>query len=89
MRGFFIGKTRKTYDIHFKKKVVDLHLNDGMGYQTITREMNIDKNQVRIWVNYFQTEGMKGSKQLKQFKKQYVNIFFFSTINGSKRSETT
>ncbi|AMQ75696.1 hypothetical protein BAMY6614_20195 [Bacillus amyloliquefaciens UMAF6614] len=32
---------------------------------------------------------MKGSKQLKQFKKQYVNIFIFTTINGSKRSETT
>ncbi|AFJ63603.1 Hypothetical protein ACI5QL_03509 [Bacillus velezensis] len=55
----------------------------------MTREMNIDKNQVRRWVNHFQTEGMKGSKQLKQFKKQYVNIFIFTTINGSKRSETT
>ncbi|MCX3305870.1 hypothetical protein OTK50_11730 [Bacillus sp. NEAU-CP5] len=29
-----MGKTRKTYDIHFKKKVVDLRLNDRMGYQT-------------------------------------------------------
>ncbi|WP_316099328.1 helix-turn-helix domain-containing protein [Bacillus siamensis] len=57
MEGIFIGKTRKTYDIHFKKKVVDLQLNDGMGYQTIAREMNIDKYQVRRWVNHFQTEG--------------------------------
>ncbi|WP_432680921.1 hypothetical protein [Bacillus velezensis] len=35
-----MGKIRKTYDIHFKKKFVDLHLNDGIGYQTIAREMN-------------------------------------------------
>ncbi|MFK8883507.1 transposase [Bacillus velezensis] len=73
-----MGKIRKTYDIHFKKKVVDLHLYDGMSYQTIARERNIDKNLVRRWVNYFQTEGMKGSKQLKQFKRQYVNIFIFT-----------
>ncbi|WP_459253397.1 transposase [Bacillus velezensis] len=33
-----MGKTRKAYDIHFKKKVVDLHLNDGMGYQTLAIE---------------------------------------------------
>ncbi|MCG8396890.1 transposase [Bacillus atrophaeus] len=58
-----MGKTRKTYDIHFKKKVVDLHLNDGMGYQTIAREMDIDKNQVRRWVNHFQEEGMKGLEE--------------------------
>ncbi|MCY8205688.1 transposase [Bacillus sp. N12A5] len=58
-----MGKTRKTYDIHFKKKVVDLHLNDGMGYHTIAREMNIDKNQVRRWVNHFQTEGMTGLEE--------------------------
>ena len=38
MEGFYMGKTRKAYDIHFKKKVVDLHLNDGMGYQTIAIE---------------------------------------------------
>ncbi|MBV5122857.1 helix-turn-helix domain-containing protein [Bacillus halotolerans] len=58
-----MGKIRKTYDIHFKKKVVYLHLNDGMGYHTIAREMNIDKNQVRRGVNYFQAEGIKGLEE--------------------------
>ncbi|MCC9024459.1 helix-turn-helix domain-containing protein [Bacillus nakamurai] len=58
-----MGKTRKTYDIHFKKKVVDLHLSDGMGYNAISKEMGIDKNQVRRWVNHFQTEGMKGLEE--------------------------
>ncbi|MEK5175670.1 transposase [Heyndrickxia sp. FSL W8-0496] len=40
-------KKRKTYDIDFKKKVVDLHLEEGMGYNLIAKELGIDKNQVR------------------------------------------
>jgi len=31
MGGFLMGKFRKTYDIAFKKKAVDLYLKDGMG----------------------------------------------------------
>ncbi|MCX2811203.1 MULTISPECIES: transposase [Bacillus] len=83
MEGIFYGETCKTYDIHFKKKVVDLHLNDGMSYQTIARERNIDKNLVRKWVNYFQTEGMKGSKQLKAVQEavcKYIHFYQSSTI---------
>jgi transposase len=56
-------KTRKTYDINFKKKVVDLHLKDGMGYNTIAKELGIDKNQVRRWVNYFNSEGIRGLEE--------------------------
>ena len=58
-----MGETRKTYDINFKKKVVDLHLKDGMGYNTIAREMGIDKNQVRRWVTHFNTDGIKGLEE--------------------------
>ncbi|GIN84797.1 hypothetical protein J6TS2_11830 [Heyndrickxia sporothermodurans] len=58
-----MGKTRKTYDINFKKKVVGLHLKDGMGYNTIASEMGIDKNQVRRWVNHFNAEGIKGLEE--------------------------
>ncbi|GAB2535837.1 helix-turn-helix domain-containing protein [Gracilibacillus alcaliphilus] len=58
-----MGKKRKTYNIDFKKKVVNLHLKDGMGYNTIAREMNIDKNQVRRWVNHFKAEGIKGLEE--------------------------
>ncbi|GAA0414921.1 hypothetical protein GCM10008934_02230 [Virgibacillus salarius] len=58
-----MGKKRKTYNIDFKKKVVNLHLKDGMGYNTIAREMNIDKNQVRRWVNHFNNEGTKGLEE--------------------------
>ncbi|WP_233403500.1 helix-turn-helix domain-containing protein [Bacillus halotolerans] len=34
-----------------------------MGYQTIAREMDIDKNQVRRWVNHFQEDGIKGLEE--------------------------
>lgn len=58
-----MGKARKTYDINFKKKVVDLHLKDGMGYNIIAKELNIDKNQVRRWVKHFEAEGIKGLEE--------------------------
>lgn len=38
----------------------------GMGYQT-----NIDKNQVRKWVNHFQTEGWKGLRRNAQGKRHW------------------
>jgi transposase len=28
-----MGKIRKTYDVKFKKKAVDLYLKEGMGYK--------------------------------------------------------
>ncbi|GLY12379.1 helix-turn-helix domain-containing protein [Pseudobacillus badius] len=58
-----MGKKRKTYDIDFKRKVVDLHLEKGMGYNAIAKELGIDKNQVRRWVNYFQAEGIIGLEE--------------------------
>ena len=56
-------KKRKTYEIDFKKKVVDLHLEEGMGYNLIAKELGIDKNQVRRWVNHFNNEGMMGLEE--------------------------
>lgn len=55
-----MGKIRKTYDMNIKKKVVDLQLKDGMGYNIIAKELSIDKNQGRRCVNYFNAEGIKG-----------------------------
>ncbi|GIN88915.1 hypothetical protein J6TS2_53010 [Heyndrickxia sporothermodurans] len=68
-----MGKTRKTYDINFKKKVVDLHLNDGMGYNTIASEI-IDKIQIRRWVNHFIAEGIKGIEKKEVRQKDLVKV---------------
>lgn len=58
-----MNKKRKTYDINFKKKVIDLHFEVGMGYNAIAKELGIDKNQVRRWVKHYNAEGMKGLEE--------------------------
>ncbi|MCG3083930.1 MULTISPECIES: hypothetical protein [unclassified Anoxybacillus] len=34
-----MGEIRKTYDVKFKKKAVDLYLKEGMGYETVAKEL--------------------------------------------------
>jgi transposase len=58
-----MGKVRKTYDVGFKKKAVDLYLKGGMGYKTVAKELGIDHSVVRRWVEHFQDEGMKGLEE--------------------------
>ncbi|KHF28432.1 hypothetical protein LR68_02827 [Anoxybacillus sp. BCO1] len=36
-----MGKIRKTYDVKFKKKAVDLYFKEGMGYKTVARKLGI------------------------------------------------
>ncbi|QNR69961.1 transposase [Paenibacillus peoriae] len=43
---------RKTYDVSFKKKTVDLYLKMGIGYKNVAREMEIDASLVRRWVRW-------------------------------------
>ncbi|WP_337958036.1 helix-turn-helix domain-containing protein, partial [Guptibacillus sedimenti] len=45
-----MGEIRKTYDVPFKKKAVDMYLKEGMGYKTVGRELEIDPKMVRRWV---------------------------------------
>ncbi|MCF2720207.1 MULTISPECIES: transposase [unclassified Paenibacillus] len=45
-----MGEIRKTYDVSFKNKTVDLYLKKGIGYKTVAREMEIDPSLVRRWV---------------------------------------
>lgn len=58
-----MGVIRKTYDVSFKKKTVDLYLNKGIGYKNVAREMEIDASLVRRWVRHFKAEGMKGLEE--------------------------
>ncbi|MCM3783920.1 transposase [Neobacillus mesonae] len=58
-----MGKIRKTYDIAFKKKAVDLYLKDGKGYKTVAKELGIDHSLVRRWVEHFKTEGITALKE--------------------------
>ena len=53
-----MGKNRQTYDVAFKKKVVDLYLKDGMGYNTVAKEVGISSSVLRRWVKHFEAEGL-------------------------------
>lgn len=58
-----MGKMRKTYDLAFKKKAVDMYLKEGMGYKTVARELDIHSRMVRRWVKHFEEEGIKGLEE--------------------------
>ncbi|KAA6447614.1 transposase [Bacillus swezeyi] len=58
-----MGKIRKTYDLTFKKKAVDLHMKEGMGFKTVAKELGISKSVAARWVKHFEAEGMKGLEE--------------------------
>lgn len=58
-----MGKMKKTYDLAFKKKTVDLYLTGDMGYKTVAKKMGIDHSIVRRWVKHYEAEGMKGLEE--------------------------
>jgi transposase len=58
-----MGKIRKTYDVTFKKKAVDLYLKEGMGSKTVAKELGISDSMVRRWVKRYEQEGIKGLEE--------------------------
>ncbi|WP_274481612.1 hypothetical protein [Paenibacillus polymyxa] len=42
-----MGEIRKTYNVSFKKKTVNLYLKKGIGYKNVAREMEIDASLIR------------------------------------------
>lgn len=45
-RGFFMGEKRRTFDIGFKKKVVDLYLEGRLGCKAVEKEFGINHTTV-------------------------------------------
>ena len=58
-----MGKIRKTYDVKFKKKAVDLYFKEGMGYKTVARKLGIAHAMVRRWVKHYEQEGIQGLEE--------------------------
>ncbi|MFE4896557.1 transposase, partial [Peribacillus butanolivorans] len=58
-----MGNIKRTFDKAFKKQAVDLYLNGDMSYQSVADKLEIDKNQVRRWVKYFEDEGILGLEE--------------------------
>jgi transposase len=55
-----MGSKRKTYSQEFKLKAVEMYLNDGIGYKTIARELDVEHSMVLRWVKRFRQEGLQG-----------------------------
>ncbi len=60
-----MGKIRKTYDAKFKKKAVDLYLEESMGYKTVAKEWRISPSMVRRWVKRYEQEGIQGLEETR------------------------
>ncbi|EPC8411312.1 transposase [Bacillus thuringiensis] len=58
-----MSQIRGTYDVEFKKKVVDLYLKEGMSYKTVAKELGIHYSVVSRWVKHFEAEGIKGLEE--------------------------
>ena len=50
-----IKKTRKSYPLSFKKKVVALTFQDNVNYSLIQRELGVSRKSIYTWVNQTQS----------------------------------
>ncbi|OUB85208.1 transposase [Bacillus thuringiensis serovar medellin] len=64
-----MGKIRVTYDVTFKKKAIDLYLNEGISYETVAKELGIHHSIVSRWIKHFEAEGIKGLEEKRSKEK--------------------
>jgi transposase len=69
-----MGEIRKTYDVKFKKKAVDLYWKEGMGYKTVAKELGISHPLVRRWVKRYEQEGIQGLEEEVEMLKKLLKI---------------
>ncbi|UNK21137.1 helix-turn-helix domain containing protein [Paenibacillus sp. N3/727] len=58
-----MGDIRKTYDIDYKRKAVAMFLEEGHGYKTVVKALDINDKMVRRWVTHYEKEGIEGLKK--------------------------
>ncbi|WNQ12862.1 transposase [Paenibacillus aurantius] len=58
-----MGEIRKTYDIEFKRRAVEMFVVEGMGYKTVAKALSINDKMVRRWVSHYEREGLEGLKE--------------------------
>lgn len=57
------GRKRKTYSQDFKMAAVRMYLEQGMGYKTVARELEINASMVRNWIKNYKSLGPKGLEE--------------------------
>jgi len=84
-RGFFMGEKRRTFDIGFKKKVVDLYLKGRLGCKAVEKEFGINHTTVLRWVRHYEAVGLKDLEE-KRGKSEESNKE--KLVSHSESSET-
>jgi transposase len=55
------GQQYKKYSIEFKLKAVKMYLEDGMGWDMVTKKLNLPTNRhIRRWVKAYRESGVLG-----------------------------
>lgn len=58
------GQKFANYSTEFKLKAVRLYVEDGMGYNSITKELNlISSSYIRRWVKNYREHGLQGLEE--------------------------
>ncbi|MGG2027692.1 transposase [Gottfriedia sp. S16(2024)] len=58
-----MGKIRKTYDKEFKLQAIKLYYEEGMGSNSIGKELGIGISIVKRWINHYKREGIQGLEE--------------------------
>ena len=53
----------RRYEPEFKHKIVQLHLEDGRTYKSISEEYDVSKSSIKKWCNEFSEECNKQSQK--------------------------
>ncbi|MGG1664396.1 transposase [Brevibacillus sp. NRS-1366] len=58
------GQRFTTYTPEFKLKAVNMYLEEGLGYNRVTKELNlISSSYVRRWVKNYRDHGIQGLEE--------------------------
>ncbi|USG65312.1 transposase [Brevibacillus ruminantium] len=64
------GQTFKKYSVEFKLKAVKMYVEDGMGYNRVTQELNLSSSSyIRRWVKNFREYGLEGLEERRGHRK--------------------
>ncbi|MFP3669427.1 helix-turn-helix domain-containing protein [Priestia sp. SIMBA_032] len=80
-----MGEKRRTFDIGFKKKVVDLYLKGRLGCKAVEKEFGINHTTVLRSVRHYEAVGLKDLEE-KRGKSEESNKE--KLVSHSESSET-
>ncbi|MCC0566463.1 transposase [Brevibacillus borstelensis] len=69
------GQTFKNYSVEFKLQAVKMYLDQGMGYNRVTRELDlISSSYIRRWVKNYRELGIEGLRERRGRRKMTTEV---------------